>query len=81
VTLTGDAFTFIGTSNGMELTTAYLMLYRIEMSSNSIYTGRVTHEYYFIGQLFWLEMQMETRTICIDDEFGLGKLFVIHISI
>ena len=43
VTLNGDALALIGTGNSMELTTAYLMLYRIEMSRNSIYSGRIAH--------------------------------------
>ena len=43
VTLNGDALALIGTGNSMELTTAYLVLYRIEMSRNSIYSGWVAH--------------------------------------
>jgi hypothetical protein len=69
MTLTGDALTFIGTSNGMKLTTAYLMLYRIEMSRNSIYSGRIAHKDYTIGQELWLQMQMETRAVLIDNQF------------
>jgi hypothetical protein len=30
------------------------------MGGNGIYTGGIAHEYHFICQLFWLEMQMET---------------------
>jgi hypothetical protein len=52
----------------MELTTAYLVLYRIEMSSNSIHTGRVAYKYNTVSQEFRLQMQMETRTVPIDNQ-------------
>jgi hypothetical protein len=69
VTLNGDALALIGTGNSMELTTAYLVLYRIEMSSNSIYSGWIAHKHYTIGQELWLQMQMETRAVLIDNQF------------
>jgi hypothetical protein len=34
---------------------------------NGIYSSRITYENYFIGQLFWLQMQVEARAIGIDD--------------
>jgi hypothetical protein len=53
----------------MELTTAYLVLYRIEMSRNSIYSGRIAHKHYTISQELRLQMQMETRAVLIDNQF------------
>ena len=67
MTLAGDALTFIHTCDGMELTTADLALFRVEVGCNGIYTGRITHKNYFVGQLLWLQMQVEARAIGIDD--------------
>ena len=58
--LHGDALALIGACDGVELTTAHLALLGVEMGGNGIYTGGIAHEYHFICQLFWLEMQMET---------------------
>jgi hypothetical protein len=34
---------------------------------NGIYSSRITHENYFVGQLLRLQMQVEARAIGIDD--------------
>ena len=73
VTLTSDTFAFIHTSDGVELTAADLALLRVEMGSNGVNTGRITHEHHLVGQLLWLQMQVETRTVSIDDQFGFRK--------
>ena len=78
MTLASDALAFIHTSNGMELTAADLTLFRVEMCSNGIHTCRIAHKNNLVGKLFWLQMQMETRTISIDNQFRFRKMFFIH---
>ena len=78
VTLTSDALAFIHTSDGVELTTADLALFRVEMGSNGIHSGRITHEDNLVSQLFWLQMQVKARTIGIDDQFGFRKNSLTH---
>ena len=60
MTLTGDALAFIHTGDGVELAAADLTLFRVEMRSNGIHTGWVANEDNLVGQLLWLQMQMET---------------------
>jgi hypothetical protein len=44
----------------MELTTAYLALFRVEVGCNGIHSGWIANEDNLVGQLLWLQMQMET---------------------
>lgn len=57
----------------MELTTADLTLTTLEMGGNSLYTTRVAHKDDTVGKLFGTKMQMETRSIIIDNQFGFRK--------
>ena len=75
VALNGDTLTFIHTCDGVELAARNLALLRVEVCCNSVNTGRIAYQYHLVGQLFWLEMQMETRTISIDNQFGFWKTF------
>ena len=67
MTLAGDTLAFIHASDGMELTTADFALFRVEVGCNGIYSSRITYENYFVGQLLWLQMQVEARAIGIND--------------
>ena len=69
MTLNRDALALIHTSDGVELTTADLTLFRVEMGGNGINAGWITHQDYLVGQLLWLQMKVETRTVGIDDQF------------
>ena len=60
MTLTGDALTFIHTRDGMELATADLALFRVEVVCYGVDTCRIANEDNPVGQLLWLQMQMET---------------------
>ena len=44
----------------MELTAADLALFRVEMCGNGIHTCRITYKDNLVGQLFWLQMKVET---------------------
>ena len=68
VRLAGDALAFIRTGDGMELATRYLTLLGVEMGCNRIDTGWIAHEDNLVSQLFWLQVQMETRAVLIDNE-------------
>jgi hypothetical protein len=59
VTLAGYALAFVGTSNGVELATADLVLDRVEVGSDSVNTGRIANEDNAVCQEFGLQMQME----------------------
>ena len=78
MTLTSDALAFIGASDGMELTALHLALFRIEVCCHSVDAFRITHKDNLVGQLLWLQMQMEARTIGIDNKFGFWKMFLGH---
>ena len=80
VTLTGDALAFIGAGDGVELTTAHLVLDRVEVVGNGVYAGWVANENDLIGQMFGFQMKMKARSVFVDDEFGGCKcfLFVCH---
>ena len=68
VTLTSDAFAFIHTSDGVELTAADLALLRVEMGSNGVNTRWIANEDNLVGQLFGLQMEVETRAVVVDDQ-------------
>ncbi len=53
----------------MELAAADLALFRVEVAGNGVDTCRISHEDHLVGQLFRLQMQMETGAIGIDDQF------------
>jgi hypothetical protein len=76
--LCGDAFALIGTGDGVELTTAYFVLYGIEMSSNRIDTGRIAYKDHFVGQMFGLQMEMKCASVLIDGELGGRKMSFCH---
>jgi hypothetical protein len=52
----------------VELTAADLALLRVEMGSDCINTGRIAYEDHTVGQLFWLQMEVETRAVVVDDQ-------------
>ena len=62
----------------MELTAADLALLRVEVGGDRIDTGRIAHEDHLVGQLFWLQVKVKTRTIGIDDQFGFWEMFLTH---
>jgi hypothetical protein len=39
------------------------------MGGNGVNAGWITYEDYLVGQLLWLQMKVETRTVGIDDQF------------
>ena len=69
MTLNRDALTLIGAGDGVKLTAADLTLFRVEMGGNGVNAGWITHQDYLVGQLLWLQMKVETRTVGIDDQF------------
>ena len=69
MTLHRDALTLVGTSDGVELTTADVALLCVEMGGHGVNTRRITNEDHLVGQLLWLQMEMKTRTVCVDDQF------------
>ena len=68
MTLTGDALAFIRTGDGVELTAADLALFRVEVGCDGVNSGWIAHEDHTVGQLFWLQMKMETRAVVVDDQ-------------
>jgi hypothetical protein len=52
----------------MELTAADLALFRVEVGCDGVYSGRIAYEDYTVGQLFWLQMEVETRAVVVDDQ-------------
>jgi hypothetical protein len=76
VTLTGDALAFIGASDGVELAAANLALDAVEVVGYGIDTGWVAYQYHPVSQLFWLQVQVETRAVLVDNEFRWGKGFL-----
>jgi hypothetical protein len=52
----------------VELTAADLALFRVEVGGNGVNSGRIAHEDYTVGQLFWLQMEVETRAVVVDDQ-------------
>ena len=78
VALTGNALALVGAGDGMELAALYFALFSVEVGSNGIYAGRIAHEYDTVGQLFRLQMQVETGAVSIDNQFGFWKMFLVH---
>jgi hypothetical protein len=68
VTLNGNALAFVRTRDGVELTAADLALFRVEVGCDGVYSGRIAYEDYTVGQLFWLQMEVETRAVVVDDQ-------------
>ena len=68
MTLHRDALALVHTCDGVELTAADLALFRVEMGSDSVNTGRIAHEDNLVSQLLWLQMEVETRAVVVDDQ-------------
>ena len=69
MTLGCYALALIHTGDGMKLTAAHLVLDAVEVVGNGVYSGRVTYQNHFVCQELWLQMQMETRAVGIDNQF------------
>ena len=67
VALRRDALAFVHTGDGVELAARHLMLDTVEVGSNGVYSCRVTHQYHLVGQEFGLEVQVEARTVTVDN--------------
>ena len=67
--LAGDALAFVSTSNGVEFTAADFTFAGVKMVGNGVYSCGVANEDDFVCQLLGTQVEMETRTISIDDEF------------
>ena len=78
VTLTSNALALIDTSDGVKLATAHLALFFVEVGGHCVYAGRIAHQNYLVGQLFRLQMKVETRTVGIDNQFGFRKCSFTH---
>ena len=57
----------------MELAARYLTFNTVEVGSNGVYACWVTDKDDAVGQLFGTEMQMKTRTVLVDNQFGFWK--------
>ena len=53
----------------MEFAALHFALDGVEMSGHSINAGRIAYEYYFVGELLGLQVQVEAGAVGIDDEF------------
>jgi hypothetical protein len=38
------------------------------VGGHGVYPGRIALEDHTVGQLFWLQMKMETRAVVVDDQ-------------
>ena len=65
----GDAFSFVCPGDGVKLAAGDFAFFRVEKRRNGIDPLRVADEDDAVSQLFGFQMQMETASICIDDEF------------
>jgi hypothetical protein len=55
---------------GAELTALYREIDAVEMFRHEIHSRRITHEYYLVGKLLRLEMQMKHTPVGVDYKFG-----------
>ena len=69
VTLAGDTFSFVHASYGVKLAALHFTVDGVEMSCYGIYSCWVADEDDAVGQLFGTEVQVEARSVAIDDEF------------
>ena len=72
--LRGDALALIGAGDGVKLAALHLVLNRVEVFGNERNSLGIAHEHHFVGQVFGFQMEVEARTVFIDDQFGWGKI-------
>lgn len=66
--LASNALAFVSAGYSMKFTALNFTLTRVKVGCHCIHTGRIAHKHYLVGQLLWLEMQMKTGAVSIDDE-------------
>ena len=76
----GDSFAMVGSCDGVELARALVELYGVEILCDRAHATRVAHHDHDVGQVFGKDMQMEHGTVVIDDQFGAGYWFVVHVA-
>ena len=69
MTLGSDALALVHAGDSVKLTAAHLVLDAVEVVSNGVYSGWITYQDHFVCQELWLQMQMETRAVGIDNQF------------
>ena len=76
----GDAFSLIATCDGVKFATTNITFDRVKMRGHHGHSARITHENNLFCQLLGFEMQVEYRTIVVNDKFG-GSVVCAHILI
>jgi hypothetical protein len=69
-----DAFAFVQTCGGAELTVAYGAFNAVKQLGYCVHASRVAYKYDLIGQLLRFKVQMETGTVIVYDKFGWCKI-------
>ena len=67
VALAGDALALVRAGDGVELTVSDLTLPCVEVAGNGVYTGGIANQDDTVCKLLWLKMQVEARTVVVDD--------------
>ncbi len=66
----GHALALVGSGNGVKFSVGNFALCRIEKARNHLDASGVAHEYYRVGQLLGTQVEMENRSVLIDNQFG-----------
>ena len=83
------AFAPVGTRHGAELAVRNLALPTVEIFGHERHAARVPHQDHRVGQLSGTQMQVEYRTVVVDNQFGSGDrphncrflIFIIGIKV
>ena len=67
------AFSLIGTRHGIEFAVRDVALLRVEMLGHEGHTSGVADQDHRVGKLFGKQVQVEDRTVVVDNQFGSGN--------
>lgn len=64
-----DAFAFVGTGDGTKLTAFHFTFAGVEVGGYEGHASGVTYQDNFVGQMLRFHVEMEYRTVFVDDQF------------
>ena len=73
-----DALAFVGTGHGAEFAALDFAFAVLKVRCDELNSAGIADENHFVCDLFGKKVEVENRTVCVENEFGFGKMDVVH---
>ena len=73
-----DALAFVGTGHGAELAALDFAFAVLKVRCDELNSAGIADENHFVCDLFGKKVEVENRTVCVENEFGFRKMDVVH---